>query len=53
MKGIYGNGSFGCVGRGKFTGRTQFEAHGMDTSHVVLANEAHWTNAFLDRRFDC
>ena len=49
MEGIYDNGRFGCVGRGKFTGRKQFEAHGMDASDVVLANEAHWTIAFCEK----
>ena len=48
MEGIYENGSFGCVGRGKFTGRTKFRAHGMDASDVVLVNEAHWTIAFCE-----
>ena len=49
IEGIYDNGSFGCIGRGKFIGRTEFGAHGMDASDVVLVNEFHWTIAFCEK----
>lgn len=49
MEGIYDNGRFGCIGRGKYTGRTKFGAHGMDASDVVLVSEAHWTIAFCEK----
>lgn len=49
IEGIYDNGRFGCIGRGKFTGRTKFIAHGMVANDVVLVIEAHWTIAFGEK----
>jgi len=49
MEGIYDDGKFGCIGRGKFTGKTKFTPHHMEINDVVLVNDAHWTVAFCER----
>ena len=49
IEGIYDNGEFGCIGRGKFTGRVKFEPHGMKVNDIVLISEAHWTMAFCEK----
>jgi len=48
MEGIYDNGNFGCIGRGKFTGRKHFPRHDMKHDDLVIVNDAHWTMAFCE-----
>ena len=49
MEGIYENGHFGCIGRGKFTNRMKFPSHNIKKNDVVLVNDAHWTMAFCEK----